>query len=265
LRFERRAGKTILSQCRFRLPLQALTPVEPGDGTAYLMLLNPTGGLVGGDSLFTRIILECGTRVCLTTPSATRVYRTTGRPAVQETWIQVGNGASLEYLPDHVIPHAGSALHQTLRVEMAPGSRAILWDALAAGRLARGEHWCFRGFDSRTKIFLRGRPAFLNRTRINPGELDPRCLGFAEDFSYLATLVILADEFSDWKEVVAAMDAELRNTPQLHGGASLLAHSGCLVKLLAHSASDLARAQATLWGRARQIVFGLPPFDLRKY
>jgi hypothetical protein len=85
LRFERRLGKTTLGQCRFRLPLQALTPVELADGTAYLMLLNPTGGIVGSDFLFTQIIQEPHTRVCLTTPSATRVYRTPGQPAVQET------------------------------------------------------------------------------------------------------------------------------------------------------------------------------------
>ena len=49
LRFERRLGCTVLAQCRFRLPLQALTPIELADGTASLLLLNPTGGLVGGD------------------------------------------------------------------------------------------------------------------------------------------------------------------------------------------------------------------------
>ena len=137
------ARRTILAQCRFKLPLQALTPLTLADGTAYLMLLNPTGGLVGGDLLTTQIVQEAGTHVCLTTPSATRVYRTAEKPAVQETVIQLGEGASLEYLPDHVIPHRDSALHQSLRVEMGRGSRAIFWDALAAGRVAHGERWNF--------------------------------------------------------------------------------------------------------------------------
>ena len=47
--------------------------------------------------------------------------------------------------------------------------------------------------------------------------------------------------------------------PQVYGGASALASGGCVVKLLARSASDLMRAQTALWGRARQIVFGSPP------
>ena len=87
LRFERRLGSTILARCRFKLPLQALTLTELADGTPYLMLLNPTGGVIGGDFLFMQIIQEADTRVCLTTPSATRVYRTRSQPAAQETQI----------------------------------------------------------------------------------------------------------------------------------------------------------------------------------
>jgi hypothetical protein len=81
----------------------------------------------------------------------------------------------------------------------------------------------------------------------------------------LAMLIILADELGRWKETVAAMDAELRNIPHVYGGASALANTGCVVKLLARSASDLTCAQASLWGGARQIVLGSPAVDLRKY
>ena len=53
--------------------------------------------------------------------------------------------------------------------------------------------------------------------------------------------------------------------PHVYGGASAWRVRGCVVKLLARSASDLACAQASLWGRARQIVLGSPAIDLRKY
>jgi urease accessory protein len=265
LQFAQRLGRTTLAQCRFKLPLQALTPFELADGTACLMLLNPTGGLVGGDYLFTQIIQQADTRVCLTTPSATRVYRTRAEPAVQETQIQVGERASLEYLPDHVIPYCDSKLRQSLRVEMGPGSRAIFWDALAAGRVAQGERWSFGEVDSRIEIYLCGQPVFLNRTRIRPAGVNPERLGFAERFNYLATLVLVANDLDGWKETAAAMNAEIRNIPQVYGGSSALASGGCVVKLMARSASDLVSAQAALWGRARQIVLGSPAVDLRKY
>ena len=50
LAFERRAGRTVLTGRRFTLPLQALEPVDlDGTGAATLLLLNPTGGLLGGE------------------------------------------------------------------------------------------------------------------------------------------------------------------------------------------------------------------------
>src|ERR1700680_3633275 len=186
LRFARSGANTILAQSRFSLPVQALTPLTLAYGASYLMLLNPTGGVLGGDHLITEIIQEAGTHVCLTTPSATRIYRTAEKPAVLETVIQLGEAATLEYLPDHVIPHTGSALHQSLRVEMARGSRAILLDSFAAGRVAHGERWHFSEIDSRTEVTVCGKPAFLNRTKINPAAQRPEHLGLMEEFSYMA-------------------------------------------------------------------------------
>src|ERR1700681_1523478 len=188
LQFERRGQNTILSQSRFTLPLQTLTPLALEDGTAYLMLLNPTGGVLGGDHLVTEIVQENETHVCLTTPSATRIYRTAEKPAVLETVIHVGEGATLEYFPDHVIPHTGSALRQSLRVEMARGSRAMIFDSMASGRIAHGERWSFTEFDSRTEVFACARPAYINRTRIVPATKRPDRLGWMEEFYYMSCL-----------------------------------------------------------------------------
>ena len=265
LRFERRDNRTVLARSRFKLPLQVLAPVSLGDGTLYLMLLNPTGGLVGSDQLLTRIVQGSGTGVCITTPSATRVYRTASNPAIHETLIQLEEGASLEYLPDHVIPHAGSRLRQSLRVDMARESRAILWDALAAGRVARGECWDFHNFESHTEILLCDRPLFINRTRIKPLYQRPERLGLMEGFNYVASLVVLADGFRGWEGLIASIEAQLKRMPQIHGGVSLLGASGCLVRLFTHSAADLTLAQARLWAQARELVLGLAPFALRKY
>ena len=51
LRFAKSSKSTILAQSRFSLPLQVLTPLTLADGASYLMLLNPTGGVLGGDHL----------------------------------------------------------------------------------------------------------------------------------------------------------------------------------------------------------------------
>jgi urease accessory protein len=265
LRFACSGASTILAQSRFSLPLQALTPLALPGGASYLMLLNPTGGVLGGDHLSTEIIQEAGTHVCLTTPSATRIYRTLEKPAVLETVIRLEDGATLEYFPDHVIPHRGSALRQSLRVELGRGSRAILIDSMAAGRVAHGERWAFTELDSRIDIYSCGRPAYINRARIIPARQTPAQFGFMQDFDYVSSLGIFADGFPRWRELCAAANEELQSMPEIRGGATVLSHSGCVVRFLAGSASDMTRATQKLWDVARHLIAGLPPFDHRKY
>jgi urease accessory protein len=221
--------------------------------------------VLGGDHLITDIVQEAGTHVCLTTPSATRIYRTAEKPAILENAIQVGEGATLEYFPDHVIPHACSALRQSLRVEMARGSRAILLDSMASGRVAHGERWGFTEMDSRLEVFLCGRPACINRTRIIPATIPPNRFGVMGEFDYMSCLGIFADGFTRWKEVSAALNKELDGVPDVRGGASILSRGGCTVRFLARSAYDMMLANKRLWDAARELVTGLPPFDHRKY
>jgi urease accessory protein len=152
-----------------------------------------------------------------------------------------------------------------LRVEMAPGSRAILLDSFAAGRVARGERWNFSEIDSRTEVTMCGKPAFLNRTKINPAAQRPEHLGLMEEFNYMACLSFFADGFDDWPRIAAILNSELESAPQVKGGVSLLSRGGCVTRYLATSASDLTRTNRKLWDVARELVVRLPPFDHRKY
>jgi urease accessory protein len=242
-----------------------LTPLTLADGASYLMLLNPTGGVLGGDRLTTEIVQEPGTHVCLTTPSATRIYRTAKNPAVLETRIRVGEGATLEYFPDHVIPHGASALRQFLRIEMGRGSRAIVLDSLAAGRVAHGERWKFAEMDSRIEVYACSKPAYVNRTRIAPAERNPQQHGSMQNFDYISCMAVFADGSTNWKEICLSANEILNSVPEILGGASELSRGGCVIRLLAHSASAMTLANQKLWDMARQQLTGLPPFNQRKY
>jgi len=265
LRFERRGPSTFLGQCRFTLPLQALTPLILEDGTAYLTLLNPTGGVFGGDRLITNVVLETNAHVCLTTTSATRIYRALHDPAVQETTIQVADGATLEYLPEHMIPHAGSALRQKLRVELAQTSRAVILDSFASGRVAHGERWKFKELDLQMEVMTCNKPTFINRMKIVPAEMPPQQFGLMDEFNYMTCMGVFAAEFDGWPQMAAEVHAQLRDMPDVVGGVSLISRGGCVVKYMANSAADLTEANKKLWSVARELVIRLPVFDPRKF
>jgi urease accessory protein len=264
LRFARREERTVLVSRRFRAPLQVLEPLDTaGDGSALVVLLNPGGGVLGGDRLQTQIDLGPDTHVTVATPSATKVYRCTGPAAAQHTTVTVAEGAVLEYVPHHLIPHAGAAFEQSLRIDLAPRSRLILYDGLSLGRVARGERWAFRSLASRVRIADGDRPLYEDCFRLTPDQAPALAtLGGAEGCAYLGTLLFCEPSRPGWEDVLAAAWELVRQT-EVQGGASLLARGGCVLRFLAPSAHTLTAFARAAWGLGRRHLLGLPPLDLR--
>jgi urease accessory protein len=254
----------VLADRRYALPLQALETMDLEAGPAALMLLNPTGGVLGGDRLETRVRLGAGSHVCLTTPSATRVYRSTGEAAVQRVAAAVGEGARLEYVPDHLIPSPGARLRQDTAVSLAEGGAALLWDAWSVGRPARAEAWAFAELDLCLDVRDSRGAILRERARLAGGRFWDG-LGGAEGMAYLGVFVAAQDGRSDWGEVARALTAALpHGRDAARGGVAVLGRGGVLVRLMAAGAPALTEAADALWAASRQALFGLPPLRLRK-
>src|SRR3989454_7627960 len=192
LAWERRAGGTVLGACRYRLPLQVLSPMALADPAAVVSVLNPTGGLVGGDRLTIDVTIGPAAHGCLTTPSATKVYRTAGAAAEQRVHIRLGAGAILEWVPDHTIPFAGSAFRQAIDCEAEDGATLILTDAFAAGRIARGEAWRFALLESAVTVRDR-RGLILHDRFVLTAARAGQGLGFTQGHPYFRSFVVGAD------------------------------------------------------------------------
>jgi urease accessory protein len=261
LRFERRGAGTVLTGCRSTLPLQVLAPVALTDAAVVVSMLNPTGGVLGGDRLTIDVEVGRDAQACLTTPSATRVYRAAGAPAVQHVRLALAPGAIAEWVPDHTIPSAGAALCQTLEVEAGPGATLIAVDAFAAGRVARGEAWRFARLDSTLTVRDAAGLVLHDRFVLGGGPAWSE-LGFAEGRPYFATIVLIADTGVD--DVLAELPAALAAIEGATVGGARLARRGALLRCLATGAPALAGALEAVWGLARRRLLGLPPLALRK-
>lgn len=260
LSVERRGTRTVVAGCRWTLPLQVLAPLAVDDPALVVSLLNPTGGLVGGDRLDVDVRLGAGAHACLTTPSATKVYRTAGETSEQEVRLRVGPGAALEWVPDHTIPFAGAAFRQRIEAEVAPGGRLILVDAFAAGRVARGEAWRFERLESAIAVRDPAGWLFLDRFVLHGGGWES--LGFAEDHAYFATMVLIGD--ADLEPFRHALAARLASRPDVAAGVGTLPRRGAVLRLLAADAPALLESLDTAWGGARAALLGAPPLALRK-
>ena len=115
-------------------PLRVLASLYPeAPGVCHNVLVHPPGGLVGGDQLDIEVSVADAAHALLTTPGATRFYRSAGAAASQTLRATLAAGARLEWLPLETIAYSGCDAHNTLRFELAPGAEMMGWDVLALG------------------------------------------------------------------------------------------------------------------------------------
>jgi urease accessory protein len=169
LGFAARAGRTVLSQRRHQGPLVVQRPFYPEGGICHLYLLHPPGGIVGGDRLELDLVCEAASHALLTTPGASKFYRSAGFLAMQRQRLRVAEGATLEWLPQEQIVFSGAAADSLTRIDLAPGARFLGWEISCLGRPASGESFTHGTLRQRLELWRAGKPLLLERSRIKGG------------------------------------------------------------------------------------------------
>lgn len=268
IEYAKRDHQTVITRSYCTTPWHLLPPIYLDEtGSAYTLLVNPSGGLVGGDRLSIDMNLNRDAHVLVSAPSANRVYRSEGKLSEQVINITVGPGAVLEWVPEHTIPFAGSRFRQSIRVTLASGATLLLWDALASGRIARDERWAFTDLENEIKITTASGGTLIERYVLGPTS-DLGCVGLAGEWDYVASLYVVSDAVSseNWAALESKLTVVLGNScSQVLGGVSTPAIPGIAVKLLARTAPDLTHILDLLWAVIREVLWSLPPVSLRKY
>lgn len=257
LYFSRRGRRTILRRHYASLPAQVIRPFYwEDDGRAYLYLLTPTGGMLGGDRLDLHIALEPGAQVCLTTASATKVHPATDAPATQSLRIELAPGSALEYLPEPTILFRQARWRQSTLVQRAADSRLVLAEAWSAGRVARGEVFAFAELHTTLEIYTEGRLTVFDRLALHPATHPHQRLGLWAGRPHLLTLYLLqaTPPPSTWLQ---ATRAQLVGHPALVG-LSELAAPGVVARALADDAEALMGLMQLLWRAIHEGCWGEP-------
>ena len=127
------AGRTVARHLHTG-PLRILQSLYPeGDAICHNVLVHPPGGLVGGDTLNLKIQVAPRAHGLLTTPGATRFYRSEGETALQRTSIDLATDARMEWLPLEAIAYSGCLAENHLSLSLAPGAELLGWDVTALG------------------------------------------------------------------------------------------------------------------------------------
>ncbi len=240
-------------------PLRILQSLYPeGDAVCHNVLVHPPGGLVGGDAMDIHTSVGSHAHGLITTPGATRYYRTEHDTATNTVHARLEEGARLEWLPLESLAYPGCNALNHLSFELAPTAELMAWDVTALG------------LEHAHAPFTTGR--FLQHMEI-PGVWLERGLIDAEDQRLLNSPLALAGQrclatfvFASGSAIAgpradAALEAarmRIEESPLRHqAGVTLAGPRVMVMRVLAPMVEPAMQLLRPVWATWRQSLWGL--------
>jgi len=239
-------------------PLRVLKSLFPeGSEVCHTVIVHPPGGIVGGDTLSVDLDVAADAHALVTTPGATRFYRSAGARAAQHVHARVAAGARLEWLPLETLVHSAALADNRMRFQLAPGAEMFGWDCVALGLPAADAP--FAAGEYRHDIAVG--PRWLERGRTAAADLellDGPC-GWAGHRA-LGTLWFAAGTPLD----EARREALLEAAREIAGAHALAATAGAtapqpdvvVLRVLAPRVEPIHELLARVWGAWRALAWG---------
>lgn len=242
-------------------PLRILQSLYPeGDATCHNVLVHPPSGLVGGDSLDIRVTVGAGAHGLVTTPGASRFYRSENLSALQQVQVRMEENARLEWLPMEALCYSGCRAENRLALDLAPGAECVGWDVTALGLPESGQP--FVAGHLRQHLELAGRWLERGMLAADDARLMDGPLGLAGR-RCVATLFLATgtDLTRERRELALSLAREVIETHPLRQTAGATAPDGRVVVVRAlapvvEPAMQLLKAVRNAW---RPALWGLAP------
>ncbi|NYT59681.1 urease accessory protein UreD [Alcaligenaceae bacterium] len=259
-------SKTVLAHNRHEGPLLVQKALYPeGPAICHVTLLHPPSGIAGGDSLSMDITLNEGSHAVLSTPGASRWYKSLGRPSAQALHIRLAANSRLDWLPQENIFFEQAHASSLTRLHLQSGACAIGWEITQLGGIDKAGHWNEGQVLLDTQLTLDGRLMWLDA-----GELQAKCPlrhsnnGLA-GFPVMATLWAFGPQVSTghmesletglpWSDTLRA---GITHLPQKQG------QSLSLLRVLGTHTQDVRQLLIAFWMRLRPVVLGTQGTYLR--
>jgi urease accessory protein len=236
-------GASTLLNCRSRTPVSLLTPRPRGESVwAYTSSFG--GGMVAGDSVAFDITIDADATCFLGSQASNKIYRNpAGLSCSHRLRASLAENSCLVLAPDPVQCFAQARYEQRQTFHLAPTANLVLVDWLGAGRLSRGERWCFDRYASRNEIFSANRPTVIDMIQLNNRSCAMTNRFRAGRFNCFATAILFGPKI---KSFAAELLEKINSEPIAPQSSLLLAASplaeGALVRIAGNSIEQVGHA-----------------------
>lgn len=245
-------ARTVLAERQRRGPLAVQRPFYPEGGICHVYLLHPPGGVVGGDVLDIDVGLDHAASAVVTTPGATKFYRSAGSTACQIQHLRLAPDATLEWLPQENIFFPGAQVRLQTHIALQTGARLAYWEIQCLGRPAIDESFDSGNIDSRLMLSRDGGLLINDRLRVDPASRTR--LSLLAGRAVTGTLMIgPADDAA-----VTACRELLPAEGHGHVGATLV-EDILVVRYLGDSTAQARRLFTEIWQALRVETMGHQP------
>lgn len=249
--FENKAGKTIVKDKRHLGPLVVQRPYYQELGLPIVLIIHPPGGVVGGDELVVNVKCNAKSQSMVSTPAATKFYRSTGSLATQQQTIDVFENAELEWLPQETLYFNQSYVHNSLMINLKTShAKVIAWDIVGLGRPESGEAYQ-EGFLKQTIEFkVAGILKFRDQMLLNKDNQFLTHFAGLGNYRLFATMLIYTDSFT----LIALKDVLQGNDWQSQKVGITYVNGVLVIRVLGHSLDLIKQVLFSAWVIARPLV-----------
>jgi len=252
LGFQVDGRRTVLAERKRYGPLTIQRPFYPEGEVCHVYILHPPGGVVAGDSLHVTVAIDHHAHALITTPGATKFYRSSGNRATLKQTIKVASQGCIEWFPLENIYFPGTIANLDTHIEIAENAIVAAWDIQCFGRPSLAETFDHGEINIGTQLWRKNTPLLIERLKVDKEYINLSSLLRGSPVN--ATLIITQAHQQALETSRKHLIADQRNV----SGATLV-EDILVIRYLGNSTALARQLFTRIWFDLRKEIIGKSP------
>ncbi len=246
--------RTVVKDKRHFGPLVLQRPYYQEIARPQVLIIHPPGGIVGGDVLETHIKVTQGAQGLISTPAATKFYRSKSEKAYQLQKIEMDVEGELEWLPQETLFFNRSVSDNKIIFKLASANnKLIAWDIIGLGRPHSGERFEQGELSQSIELFVEDELIFVDRLHVTPESGVTDSVASFDGKSLFATAMLYSPDIQTLGELKAELN---RLEWPLPVGITQMDRL-IVLRVLGEDLDEIKEVLYQLWVTARPLILGV--------